>query len=212
MEKEKVVLLGSGGHAKIVLDILGEMGKYRILGITTNDKNHKGHFFGYPILGDDAILQNLMKEGVIKVAIGIGGFVDNKLRKRIYSKVKALGLKVVSAIHPSAVISKSVLLGEGNVIFPGVVINPDVRIGNNVIIATGSTIDHESIIEDHVLISAGVTVGGNSIIQEGALIALGSKVVSGIKVGKHACVAAGAVVVENIGDNAKVFGIPARPK
>lgn len=212
MQKEKVVLLGSGGHAKVVLDILEEMDNYEIIGVTTHEKGNKDNFRGYPILGNDEVLQDLINQGLRHVAIGVGGFIDNALRRKIFSKVKMLGFMVVSPIHPSAVISKSVLLGEGNVIFPGVVINTDVHIENNVIIATGATIDHESIIEDHVLISAGVAVGANCLIQEGALLALGSKIISGLKVGQNAFVAAGAVVVKDMDDNAKVFGVPARPK
>jgi len=210
--KEKIVLIGNGGHAKLVLDFLGEMGNYEIIGVVIDKKDSNNNFCGYPILGDDEVLIDLINQGVNCAAIGIGGFKDNSLRKKIYTKVKTLGFKVISAIHPSAVISKSVLLGEGNVIFPGVIINTETRIGDNVIIATGSTVDHETVIEDHVLISAGVTIGACALIQEGALIALGAKVVSGIRVGKNALIAAGAVVVKDVDDHAKVFGIPARPK
>jgi UDP-perosamine 4-acetyltransferase len=209
--KEKVVLIGNGGHAKVVIDILEEMNIYEIIGVTT-DRKDSDRFCGYPILGNDEVLLNLINNGVTHAAMGIGGFKDNNLRRKVYAKVKAYGFKFVSPIHPSAMISKSALIGEGTVIFRGVAINNDVRIGDNAFIATGSTIDHETIIEDHVLISAGVTIGAYTTIQEGALCALGAKIISGIKVGKNALIAAGAVVVNDIDDNAKVFGIPAKEK
>jgi sugar O-acyltransferase (sialic acid O-acetyltransferase NeuD family) len=212
MMKEKVVLIGSGGHAKVVADILREMGTYEIIGVTVKDTGSHDTFCGYPILGGDEVLPKLINDGVRSVAIGIGGFTDNNLRKRVYTKVKALGFRVVSAIHPRTAISGSASLGEGVVIFPGVIINTEVRVGNNVVIATGSTVDHETTVEDHVLISAGVTIGAYASIREGALIALGAKIVSGIQVGKNALVAAGGVVIENVGENARVFGVPARPR
>lgn len=209
--KEKIVVIGNGGHAKVVIDILREMGRYEIIGVTTDKKCSDDVFCNYPVLGDDDILCDLIRNGVKNAAIGIGGFKDNTLRKKIYEETKTKGFKVISAIHPSAVISRSALLGEGDVIFPGVVINTDVHIGNNVVIATGSTIDHETVIKDNVLISAGVNVGAYATIEEGALLALGSKVVSGVRVGGNSLVAAGAVVINDVDQDSKVFGIPARP-
>jgi sugar O-acyltransferase (sialic acid O-acetyltransferase NeuD family) len=211
MKKEKLVLLGSGGHAKCVLDILEEMDSYEIIGVTTQDETRKD-FCGYPILGNNETLQDLYMEGIRYIALGVGGYTDNNQRKALYTKLKQLGFTVVSAIHPSAMISKTVSLGEGNIIFSGVIMIPDVQVGNNVVIASGSNIGHEVIIEDHVLISTGVTTGANIKIQEGALISMGATIVSGVTVGKNAFVAAGAVVVKDIEENTKVFGIPARPK
>lgn len=209
MKKEDVIVIGAGGHAKIVIDILEETGCYNIVGLIAKDNEGK-LFYGYPILGDDDALPTYFKKGITCVAIGVGGFKNNVLRKNIFERLNSLGFCVISAIHPKAVISKTAELGDGNVVFAGVVINPDVEIGDNCIIATGATIDHETVIESHVLISAGVTVGGCSVIEEGALCALGSKVISGVKVGKNALVAAGAVVVSDIAPDSTVFGIPAR--
>ena len=165
MKKEKVVLLGSGGHAKCVLDILEEMDSYEIIGVTTKDEAKKD-FCGYPVLGNNETLQDLYMEGIRHIALGVGGYTDNNQRKALYTKLKQLGFSVVSAIHPSAMISKTVSLGEGNVIFSGVIIIPDAQVGNNVIVASGSNIGHEVIIEDHVLISTGVTLGANIKIQD----------------------------------------------
>jgi sugar O-acyltransferase (sialic acid O-acetyltransferase NeuD family) len=209
MNKPKVIVVGVGGHAKIVVDILEDMDSFEIIGVTAIDEKG-GQFQGYPIIGDDSVLQQHFDQGVTNVAIGIGGFTNNKLREQVYKFVKSIGFQVVSAIHPSAVISKSVKLGEGVTIFPGVVITTEAVIGNNCIIATSATIDHETIIGDHVLISAGVTIGANTIIKEGVLCALGAKVVSAVTLGKEVLVAAGAVVVNDVEDHARVFGVPAK--
>lgn len=209
---EKIILIGAGGHAMIMVDIINEMNKYEIVGITTNNPEQNTYFEGIPIIGDDNVLLHYKQKGITSVAIGVGGFVNNNLRRKIYTHLKSLGFTIIQAIHPNTVISKTAILGEGITIFPGVIINPHVRVGNNVIIATGSTIDHESEIENHTLISAGVTIGGYSRVKEGALIALGAKIISGVEVGKNALVAAGAVVVSDIPDDSQVFGIPAKQK
>ncbi|OFX85984.1 MAG: hypothetical protein A2W99_16755 [Bacteroidetes bacterium GWF2_33_16] len=209
--KEKVIIVGDGGHAKIVIDILEQYGNIEIVGITTKQPEKK-EFFGYPIIGTDEILAFYFNKGIRNVAIGIGGFTNNNLRKEIFIKIKKLGFNVISAIHPNATIASTAKLGEGVTIFGGVVINPDVVIGNNCIIATCSSIDHETIIEDHSLISAGVTVGANTIIKKGTLCALGSKIISGVTIGENSLIAAGAVVVNNIEKNTRVYGIPAKIK
>lgn len=209
--KEKVIVIGDGGHAKIVIDILGYYEKYEIIGVTSKEpKSEK--FYGHPIIGTDEVLEGFFKKGVTNVAIGIGGFTNNELRKQLFIKVKKIGFNVISAIHPNAIISKKATLGEGTTIFAGVVINPDVIIGDNCVIATSSSIDHETIVEDHCLISAGVTLGANCLIKEGTLCALGAKIISGVKVGENALIAAGAVVVKDIVRNSKVFGVPAKEK
>jgi sugar O-acyltransferase (sialic acid O-acetyltransferase NeuD family) len=205
-----LILIGSGGHAKVVIDIIEEEGLYKIHGVLTNDLIKS--FCGYPVLGNDDYLDQLQLNQKYKIAIGIGGFKDNLLRKKIYNKFAQQNFDIVNCIHPTAVISSSVKLGKGLVIFAGVILNPEVVIHDNCIIATGSTIDHETIIKSHCLISAGVTIGANTCIEEESLCALGSKVISQVNVGKNVLVAAGAVVTNNILDGEIVFGIPAKTK
>jgi sugar O-acyltransferase (sialic acid O-acetyltransferase NeuD family) len=211
-QREKIVVVGNGKHAKVVTDIIEDMGKYDILGFVVGPdfKDHK--FLGYPVLGHDDILMDLYhNKEALHIAIGIGGWEDNNtLRKRIYLKIKEIGFHLPNIIHPTAIISKNVILGEGNVIFPGAVINTECVLHDNVVIATGSTIDHETIIHSNVLVSAGVTVGGNVNVGEGCLLALGSKVISDTCLAENVLVAAGAVVVKDCSVAGKYFGIPAK--
>jgi sugar O-acyltransferase (sialic acid O-acetyltransferase NeuD family) len=208
---KKVIVIGSGGHAKVVIDILQEMQDIEICGITSTSLKVGSYYFGYPIIGDDAILTTYLDHNYF-VAMGLGGYRNNNLREKVYNYAKKIGLTFINAIHPSAVISKTVKLGEAVVIFPGVVLNTDVEIGNNSIVATGSTIDHETKIGNNVLVSAGVTVGAYSKIEDNALLALASKVISGITIGRNAVVAAGAVVIKDVQNDETVFGIPASTK
>jgi len=206
---KKVIVVGSGGHAKVVIDILHEMKSVEILGITSKSLLPGSTFFGYPIIGDDEILLKHTNSNYL-IAMGLGGYRNNNLRTQLYSYIKKLGFNFINTIHPTAFISKTVKLGESVTIFPGAVINTDVQIGNNSIIATGATIDHETIIGNNVLISAGVTVGAYTVIKDNALLALGSKIISGITIGENSLIAAGAVVVNDIDNNESVFGVPAK--
>ena len=212
MKKKDVIVLGSGGHAKVVIDILHQMTDYEIIGVTSTNLKHGDLFQGHEVLGDDNVLPLYKKNGINYVVMGIGGYRDNNLRKTLFQQIRNLGFDFVNVIHPLAILSETSKLGKGVTIFPGAIINTEVKIGDNVIIATGASVDHETIIENHVLVSAGVTIGANSIIKEGALLALGSKVISGITIGSNSLIAAGAVVVNDIRDNQKVFGLPAKRK
>ena len=207
--KEKIIVVGTGGHAKVVIDIIESSSNFEIIGVTTKDGDKK-EFLGYSVLGNDEVLFDFKKKGVNNIAMGIGGYRNNTLRSNLFTNLKAKGFNLPKILHKSAVISNGVSIGEGSVIFPGVVINKDAQIGNNVIIATSASIDHETIIEDDVLISAGVTIGAYSKIKSGALIALGAKIVSGITIGNNVLVGAGAVVVKDAIEPGTYLGIPAR--
>jgi sugar O-acyltransferase (sialic acid O-acetyltransferase NeuD family) len=208
---KKVIVVGSGGHAKVVIDILHEMNCFQIIGITSDSLEKGVVFSGYPVLGDDDYLKEISPDQY-EIAVGLGGYRNNDLRTIVYQKIKSLGFNFVNAIHPSAIISKTAKFGEAIIVFPGVTINTDVSIGNNSIVATGSTIDHETKIGNNVLVSAGVTIGAYAELMDNSLLALGSKVISGVKIGRNAVVAAGAVVIHEVHDNDTVFGIPAKRK
>lgn len=207
---ESVILLGSGGHALVVLDILQAMGIAELAGVVTQDEKVR-EFCGLPLLGREADLPRLHQEGYRRVAIGVGGFTDNAARIRIYRRLKELGFETVSAIHPSTIRGRGVEIGEAAAICGGVTLNPAVRIGVNTIIYTNASVDHETRIGDHVLISAGVTVGAYAAIGDESVLSLGSSIVSGMRVGAGALVAAGAVVVEDVEPGGRVAGVPARP-
>jgi sugar O-acyltransferase (sialic acid O-acetyltransferase NeuD family) len=211
-QKEKIIIIGRGKHAKVVTDIIEDMNKFEIMGFIS-EKNHKNNqFLGYPLLGnDDSLFELYNKDKITNIAIGIGGWENyNKVRKKIYYKVKEIGFRLPNLIHPTAIISKNVIMGEANVIFPGVIINTEAVLHNNIVIATGSTIDHETIIKNNVLISAGVTIGGNVEIGEDCLLALASKVISGLAIQAKVIIAAGAVVVKDCSESGKYFGVPAK--
>jgi sugar O-acyltransferase (sialic acid O-acetyltransferase NeuD family) len=207
-----VIVIGSGGHAKVIIDIINEMKIYNIIGITSNSLAFGESFLGYKVLGDDDILESQFSPENIQVAMGLGGHTDNNIRKKVFEKVKTLGYTFINVIHPFSSISKTAKIGEGVAIFPNVALNSYSELGDNVIVITGSTVDHETIVGNHVLISAGVTVGAYSNIEDEVLLALGSKIVSGITIGKKSLIAAGAVVVKNTPENSKMFGVPAKER
>jgi len=211
MKKKKLVIVGGGGHAKVLLDILLKVKEYEVIGIT--DKSGKlqhGAILGVPYIGDDDLLPSLCKQGVEYAFVGLGSSGDNFPRARLYYKIKQLGFRLINIIHPQTIIADSVSIGEGNAIMAGAIINPGVTIGNNVIINTGAIVEHDCIIRDHVHICPGASCAGALEIGEYSHIGIGVAVKQCLKIGKNVTVGVGSVVIKDIPDNVVVAGVPVK--
>lgn len=194
----KITLYGASGHCKVIIDIL----KCNSVTIDTiiDDNPKSDTILELPVVKNSAFNFS----GVKNMIISIG---NNKIRKKISSEIK---VNYVNAIHPSAVISRSVSLGEGSVVMAGVVINPDAAIGNHCIVNTGAVIEHDCHIGDFAHISPNASLAGNVKIGEGTHIGIGANVIQGIKIGKWATIGAGAVIIKDIPDYAIVVGNPGK--
>jgi UDP-perosamine 4-acetyltransferase len=208
----RVVGIGAGGHAKVVIDILRLMGGYEIVGLLDADKALWGtEVLGVRVLGDDSLLPQLHKQGVNDAFVGVGTVGDTQPRIRLYETARRHGFQIVRAVHPRAVVAPSAEIGHGPTIMAGAVINPDARIGDNVIINTRAVVEHDCIIGDHVHIATGAVLSGTVIVGQGAHVGAGASVRQGITIGERAVIGAGAVVVRNVPAGATVVGVPAEP-
>lgn len=196
----RVAIYGAGGHGKVTWDVLVAAG-FEPVGFV--DQNAGGTLLGLPVAARPEELPAF--EGAI-VAIG-----NNRVRREIFERLKAAGHAMVSAVHPSAVLSPRVALGEGVLVVAGVIVNIDARIGNNVILNTGATVDHDCLVGDHVHIAPGTHLAGNVRVGEGAFLGLGTRAVPGVTVGEWAVCGAGSVLVRDVEASTTVVGVPARP-
>lgn len=207
----KVVGLGAGGHAKVVIEILHLIGGYEFVGLLDpKQKLWNTEVLGVSVLGGDDLLPKLFKDGVRYAFIGLGTVGDTGPRRQLYEKARAQGFQIVQAIHPQAIISPSVEIGHGPTIMAGAIINADVRLGNNVIVNTGAIVEHDCIIGDHVHIATGARLASTVHIGEGSHVGLGASIRQCVHIGSSTVVGAGAVVIENVPDNVVVVGVPAR--
>jgi UDP-perosamine 4-acetyltransferase len=200
--KERVVILGGGGHAKVVADILEEMGRFEIAGYIAPEASAKG-LFGYRWLGRDVDV--LQYAGSTFVAIG-----DNRSRLNSIEGLKRRGARLINAVHPSAVVSKHAELGEGIAIMAGAVINACTRVGDGAIINTNASVDHDCGIGACAHIAPGVTLAGHVTVAEGVFLGAGSAVIPGVTIGPWTTVGAGSVVVDDLPGSVLAFGVPAK--
>lgn len=190
-------LYGAGGHAKVIRDIIEDMGE-TFSGIV--DDNLEVVSFM------DANVKHTL-EGVDNIIVSIG---YNAIRKKVVGKIDLVGIPYGTGIHPSAIISKYASVGEGSVVMQGVIINSCAQIGKHCIVNTGASVDHECVVDDFVHISPHATLCGNVTVGEGTWIGACSVVIPGVKIGKWSVVGAGSVVVDDIPDGVVAYGNPCR--
>lgn len=209
MQRKPVILLGAGGHAKVLLDILLEQNA-EILGIAEKDgAKRQTDLYGIPIIGSDSDVECYSPDE-IELVNGIGSIGSTALRKRIYEKYKTRGYRFQQVIHSSAVISRRAALSEGVQVAAGAVINIGTRIGENSIVNTNVSADHDCVIGAHVHIAPGVTLSGGVTVGDGSHIGTGANVVQGVHIGKGVIVGAGALVLRDVDDGVLVCGVPAK--
>lgn len=200
-----VVILGAGGHARVLREALGLLGVPVTGFIAPSADSRLGDL---PWLGnDDALLR--LDDGV-EVVNGLGSAGSAERRVGVYARAKMAGLQFRTIVHPRAVVATSAAVGEGAQILAGAVVGVGVRIGADVIVNSGAVIDHDSVIGDHSHIAPGAVMAGDVVVGEVTHIGLGARIIQGITIGSRCIIGAGAVVLEDVADGVTAVGVPAR--
>lgn len=204
-----VIILGAGGHAKALIDIL-LMNNTKIIGITVSKESMRdSNLYDIPIIGYDEKILDFSSDSILLIN-GIGTTRSELRRKIVFEHFMGLGYQFGSVIHPSSIISKMAKLSKGVQVMAGSVIQIGSSIGSNTIINTKASVDHDCKIGNHVHIAPGVTLSGGVVIGENSHIGTGATVIQNIKIGENATIAAGSVVIRNIPNNKTVKGVPAK--
>jgi sugar O-acyltransferase (sialic acid O-acetyltransferase NeuD family) len=190
-------IIGAGGHGKVVADTAEALG-YETISFLDQIWPSRGINGRWRIVG-----QPSQKGSLMFCAIG-----DNAQRASVFASLDLHESPVL--MHPSSMVSSSVLLCAGTFLAAGVIINADARVGCGVILNTGCSVDHDCVLGDFVHISPGVRLAGNVKIGANSWIGIGAVVREGVKIGRDVIVGAGAAVIEDIEDGARVGGVPAK--
>lgn len=208
-QMEKIIILGGGGHAKVLIDTILSLDHFKIEGVLDPKLKKGSDVLGVPVLGNDEILKGLDSKGFV-LALGVGSMRAFITRKNIFEKYLSSGFVFPSIAHKEAYISRTATVADGVQIMAGAIIQPSTFIEENVIINTSAVIEHDCKISAHSHVSSGAVLGGGVEIGECSHIGLGARVLQGIRIGKNVTVGAGAVVINDVEDGKTVVGVPAR--
>tara|TARA_R110002095_G_scaffold186396_2_gene163623 strand:- start:816 stop:1466 length:651 start_codon:yes stop_codon:yes gene_type:complete len=202
-ENKNIIVLGNGGHASVIADLLDELNIKNIT-ICTNDLNNHTVHKSLNYISEAELVSKKASRDKTYLVNGIGSV--NSLRKRIeiYTKFKNLKFSFINIIHPFSYVSKSVRLGDGVQIFAGSILQPNLSVGDNVIINTKVSVDHDCTINNHVHLAPGVTVSGGVTIGAGTHIGTGATLIQGVNIGENCHIGAGCLITEDVISNSKV--------
>ncbi|MDD4330209.1 MAG: NeuD/PglB/VioB family sugar acetyltransferase [Aliarcobacter sp.] len=179
--KSNIILIGGGGHCHSVIDVIEQTNKYKIIGIIDTKENIGKKLLNYEIIACDDELGTIFKT-CKNAIITVGQIESNKIRVKIYNKLKQIGFNLPVIISPIAYVSKHSFIDEGTIIMHHALINANVKIGKNCIINTKALIEHDCIVEDNCHISTASVINGGIIVKENSFFGSNATSKQGIEI------------------------------
>lgn len=204
----ELVIIGAGGHGKVVLDILRAMGGWKVAGFLDADPALAGTVVqGVTVLGQINLLPKMKQQKVRQAIVAIG---DNRSRQSYIKALREHEFVLINAVHPTAYVSPTAKLGEGVVVCAGAVVGTEAQVGDGAIVNTSAVVDHECAVGECVHLAPGVLLAGRVRVDTGAFLGIGARVIPCLTIGEWAVVGAGATVIRDVAGNVTVVGVPAR--
>jgi sugar O-acyltransferase (sialic acid O-acetyltransferase NeuD family) len=207
--RASIVVVGASGLAKLVIDVIERVGRYRIAGFIDAQRRAGSTFCEYPVLGADEDAPRLFEAlGLDAAVIAIG---DNWRRHLVADRLQRAvpGLSFPPQLDPAAHVARGATVGRGTIALHGAVLGSDTHVGDFVLCDYGAILTHDCRIGDFTTIGSGATIGGGTAVGAFSVVAVGAAVIHGVTIGEHTVIGAGATVVGDIGDRVIALGTPA---
>jgi sugar O-acyltransferase (sialic acid O-acetyltransferase NeuD family) len=195
--KQKIILIGGGGHCKSCIDVIEQEGKYQIAGIVDVPEKLHQNILGYEIIATDDDLPRLANE-YENFLITLGQIKSPEKRIRIFQTMKELGAKLPVIISPLAYVSKHARIEEGTIVMHHALINAGARIGSNCIINSKALIEHDAVISDHCHIATGAIINGGVNVGRGTFLGSNTVCKEYIEIGENAVIGCGVIIIKNV--------------
>jgi sugar O-acyltransferase (sialic acid O-acetyltransferase NeuD family) len=207
---KKIIIIGAGGHSKVIVDIIKNEQKYEIAGFIDNNLPIGHKVLDYKVLGKEEEINTIInKHEIFGGIIAIG---DNYIRCNVEKKIKELcnEFKFINCIHPKSHIAFNVVMGEGNVVMAGATINTSTEIGSQCILNTNCSIDHDNRIANFASIAPNAATGGNVVVGEFSAIGIGATVKHNVSIGYNCIIGSSSLVNKDAQSNSVYYGMPAK--
>ena len=205
----EVLIIGAGGHGKVVLDLVRAAGQYKVAGFLDADPALAGTpVANVQVLGQINLLPKLGQQKLKYAIVAIG---DNRSRLSYIQTLRDHDFALVTAVHPAAHVSPTARLGQGVVVCPQAVVGTEAQVGDGAIINTAAVVDHECVVAAGVHLAPGALLAGRVKVETSAFVGLGSRVIQCLTVGEWSTVGAGATVIRDVPPSTTVIGTPAKP-
>lgn len=209
--KKRVVIIGAGGHAKVVSEIIKlNSQRYECIGVIDNHLQTGSEFMTYRVLGNEEEIKKIVLKYMIDggiVAIG-----DNALRNKIATSIENMipEFNFINCIHPNALISSDVLIGSGNVFMAGSIVNSSTCIGDHNIFNTNCSVDHDNLLQDFISIGPNAKTGGDVSIEKYSAIGIGATLEHKVSIGQNCIIGSNSLVNKDTKPNSVYYGMPAK--
>ena len=200
MNNKKLIILGAGGHGRVVAEMAEQLGYSVSFLDDTQSADDK-------VIGKISDFKKYIDGYSFFVAIG-----NNELRKALLTELGESGVEIATLIHPRSAVSENATIEKGTVVMAGAVVNSGSRIGEGCILNTCSSVDHDCNISDFTHISVGAHLAGNVRIGKESFVCAGATVINNISICEKCIIGAGAVVIKDITESGTYIGVPAVKK
>ena len=209
MSKQKLILVGGGGHCKSCIDVIELEGKYEIVGIIDLPEKKGEKILSYEVIGNDDEYETYKQQGC-EFLITVGQIKTASVRKKIFGKLKSIDATIATVISPLAYVSKYASVAEGTIVMHNAFVNAGAEVGVNCILNTGCVIEHDAEIGEYCHISTNAVVNGDCKIGDETFVGSNATISSQVNVGENVIIGAGSVVIKSIENNCAVAGVPSK--
>jgi sugar O-acyltransferase (sialic acid O-acetyltransferase NeuD family) len=205
MDREPLLLVGAGGHARACIDVLEAQAQHVIAGLVGLAAERGGDVLGYPVLGtDDELAALAAKHRHALVALGQVGVPGPRVAA--WRRLLELGFELPVVVSPRAQVSRHAQLGPGSIVMHGAVVNAGARIGANCIVNSQALIEHDASVGDHCHVATAAVVNGGVALGEGSFVGSGSVLREGIVLGAGCIVGMGLALRHDLPAQSRYLG------
>jgi sugar O-acyltransferase (sialic acid O-acetyltransferase NeuD family) len=203
VNREPLLLLAAGGHARACIDVIEQEARFAIIGLVGLADEVGTRVLGYEVLGTDAAIESFRARAT-QALVCVGQIKDPEPRMRLYERAQTAGFTMATVVSPRAYVSRHAALGAGTIVMHGAVVNAAANVGNNCIINSQALIEHDVVIGDHCHIATRATLNSGVVVGTGTFIGSGASVKQCVRIGSQCVIGMGEAVRSDCPDGALV--------